>query len=199
MTNRSTIEKSLLAVALAAAIAPLALAQTTTPTTTTAPAATPAKATHADSAFMKDAAEGGHAEVAASRMALDKASSPQVKAFAQHMVDEHGQVGTELDALAAAKGVKLPSDATLMQKARLKLLGASDGARFDQHYVDGFGVKAHEDAAKLFRKAASNAKDADVRAFAAKTLPTIEQHLRMAKDLEASLSAATKAAPQPKS
>lgn len=144
---------------------------------------------HADKAFFKDAAHAGHAEVKASEYALAKAADPAVKTFAQQMIDDHKKVGQELEALAAAKGVKLPDGPSIVQNAKIKVLSGASGASFDRKYAENIGVEAHEDAVKLFRKAAADAQDADVKAFAAKTLPSLEHHLQMARDL----AAATKA------
>ncbi|MDN3921540.1 DUF4142 domain-containing protein [Roseateles violae] len=141
---------------------------------------------HADASFMKDAAHAGHAEVSASKLALSKSSDTQVKAFAQQMIDDHTKAAAELQSLADAKGVKLPTEPSMTQKTKEKMtLSTADGANFDYRYADSAGVSAHEDTVKLFRKAAAEAKDADVRAFASKTLPTLEHHLQMAKELQA--------------
>lgn len=144
------------------------------------------KLARADAAFLKQAAQNGHAEVQGSKLALDKGTHAQVKAFAQQMVDDHTKVAQELSALASNKGVDLPSEPSLAQKAKLKLLAQRDGEGFDRHYAESVGVSAHEDTVKLFKKAAAEAKDADVKAFATKTLPTLEQHLQHARDLKAS-------------
>jgi putative membrane protein len=74
-----------------------------------------------------------------------------------------------------------------VQKSKAKAMSALDGARFDRQYADSMGVKAHEDTLKMFQKAASGARDPDVKAFAAKTVPALEQHLKMSRELRASL------------
>ena len=140
---------------------------------------------HRDAAFMKDAAHAGQMEIEGSRLALTKSSNPKVKEFAQKIIDDHTQAGQELATLAAAKGVKLPDEPSLTQKAKLKMLGTHEGAKFDAKYAETIGVDAHEDAVKLFTKASNDAKDADVKAFAANTLPTLQHHLQMAQDLKA--------------
>lgn len=141
---------------------------------------------HKDASFMKNAAEAGHYEVEGSQLALTKASSADVKTFAQQMIDDHGKAGQELATLAASKGVKLSDGPSIAQKGKLKLLGTHEGAKFDAKYAESVGVSAHEDAVKLFTKAASDAKDPDVKAFAAKTLPALQHHLEMARTLKAS-------------
>jgi putative membrane protein len=149
---------------------------------------------HADAAFMKNAAESGIAEVEASRLALTKAANTQVKGFAQQMVDDHTKTAGELKALAASKNVSLPTGPSMMQKAGLKALRGLEGAKFDARYAEQFGVKAHEDTVRLFQNAVSKSKDGDVKAFAQKTLPTLQHHLEMAKDLSKSTAAEKKSA-----
>jgi putative membrane protein len=100
------------------------------------------------------------------------------------MVDDHTKAGNELKALADAKGVKVPDEPSMAQKASITVLASQEGAKFDKNYSESIGVKAHEDTVKLFKKAAADAKDADIKAFATKTLPTLEHHLQMAKELK---------------
>jgi putative membrane protein len=139
----------------------------------------------ADKAFFTDAAQAGLAEIESSKLALAKGVNTQVKGFAQQMIDDHTRASQELASLASSKGVTLPTEPSLAQRAKIKLLSARDGAGFDRQYASGMGVSAHEDAIKLFQKTARNASDADVKAFAAKTLPTLEHHLQMARDMKA--------------
>jgi putative membrane protein len=136
-----------------------------------------------DEAFMKDAAQAGAAEVEASRLAQSKARTPDVKAFAAAMIADHTKVADELKALAAAKNVKLPDGPSVKQKAELKLIDAGDDDKFDERYAKHFGVQAHQETIKLFEEAAREAKDADVKAWAAKTLPGLRHHLQMAERL----------------
>lgn len=150
------------------------------------------KLPRADVSFLKDAAQAGHAEVEGSKLALKKSSNDKVKAFAQQMVDEHTKVGDELAALAKSKGINVPTDPSLGQKAKLKILSARDGTGFDKHYAESIGVDAHQDTIKLFQKASKEVTDPEVKAFVTKTLPSLEHHLQMAIDLKAVTSAAKK-------
>lgn len=141
----------------------------------------------ADAAFLKRAAQNGEAEVASGKLALERGLNTQVKGFAQQMLDDHGKVAEALAALAGAKGVALPSEPSLRQKARIKLLAGARGVRFDQRFADVMAVAAHRDTVRRFEKAAANAADADVRAFAQSTLPTLRNHLKMAVELKQSM------------
>jgi len=136
-----------------------------------------------DKDFLENAAQSGHAEIEGSRMAQEKARNPDVKAFAEKMIQDHTKVGDELKALAQQKGYTPPAEPSLLQKAKLKTLGMTDDG-FDEMYADQIGVSAHEDAVKLFQDASANAKDADIKAFAAKHLPALQEHLKMAQDLQ---------------
>jgi putative membrane protein len=136
-----------------------------------------------DSAFLKDAAHAGAAEIEASKLAQTKAKSADVKAFADSMVTDHTKVADELKALAATKNVKLPEGPSIKQKAELKLIDAGDNDKFDERYAKHFGVKAHKDTIKLFEDASRDAKDPEVKAWATKTLPGLKHHLEMAQAL----------------
>ncbi len=144
------------------------------------------KVAGSDSAFLKQAAQNGNTEVEASKIALAKSSNPQIKTFAQQMIDEHTKTGDELKTLASSKGVEVPDKPSVAQSAKIKLLDAMSGANFDKRYASVVGVTAHQDTVKLFQKASSNAKDADIKAFASKTLPSLQHHLEMAQTLKAS-------------
>tara|TARA_B100001105_G_C22292494_1_gene400184 strand:+ start:237 stop:842 length:606 start_codon:yes stop_codon:yes gene_type:complete len=189
-----TLHRSLITLAIAAATAatPLAFAQqqqANAPATRASGDMKMPAMPRTDANFMKQAAENGHAEVEASKMALQKASNPEVKKFAQQMIDDHTKVGQELMQLASTKGVELPTEPSLVQKGKAKaMLDTAEGEKFDQRYVASMGVDAHEDTLKLFRKAAKDAKDPDVKAWAAKTVPALEHHLQMAKALDAQVN-----------
>ena len=146
-------------------------------------AAVPATA-RSDAAFMKQAAENGHAEVEASKLAQQRAKRADVKAFADSMVNDHTKVDGERKQLAASKKVELPTAPSNKQKSELKSLETADEGKFDQRYTKAFGVKAHEETIKLFQEAAKSASDADVKAFAQNTLPSLQRHLEMAKALD---------------
>lgn len=141
----------------------------------------------ADAAFLQRAAQNGQTELASSKLALERGLDTQVKGFAQQVLDDHGKAASALQALAGAKGVSLPVQPSLRQKARLKLLAGATGARFDQRFADVMAVAAHRDTVQRFEKAAATATDGDVRAFAQSTLPTLRNHLKMATELKQSM------------
>ena len=141
-----------------------------------------------DRNFLENAAQSGHAEIEGSRLAQTKARNPEVKAFAEQMIQDHTMVNRELVALAQQKGYTPPTEPSLLQQAELKALSITDDA-FDTTYASRIGVAAHESAVKLFREGAAQAKDPDIKAFATKHLPALEQHLEMARALEQKVDA----------
>ncbi|MFC4273818.1 DUF4142 domain-containing protein [Achromobacter aloeverae] len=141
----------------------------------------------ADKSFLEDAAQGGYAEIQGSQMALQKSRNEDVKTFANQMIKDHTAVGEELAALAKSKGYTPPTEPSLMQKGELKALDVTDDS-FDSMYARRIGVAAHESTIKVFEKEIKDGKDAEVKAFAQKTLPALQSHLEMAKALQAKVT-----------
>jgi len=148
-----------------------------------------------DRNFVISASEAGAAEVAQGQLAISRASNPDVKSFAQRMVDDHTRGNQALMQLATIKGLTprsgMTSDAAqgAQQKGKsrdkwLKLSGAS----FDREYIRA-QVRDHEMAVSLFEKEATSGSDPDLKAFAEKTLPTLKEHLRMARDVASRVGA----------
>ncbi len=137
-----------------------------------------------DKSFVKNAYQDGLAEVKAGQMALGKTTNADVKTFAQQMVTDHTTANTDLKTVADGKKVEdMPSEPSMVAKGKAKLLDAKSGGDFDKAYVDDM-VSDHKKAVAAFEKEASEGKDTDVKAFAAKTLPTLKSHLSMAEDLQ---------------
>ena len=136
--------------------------------------------TGGDLAFMNDAAPGGMAEVELGKMAASKAQNAEVKAFGQKMVDDHSKANDELKQIAAQKKVMLPPDVLPAHKQLMEKLSKLSGAEFDKEYVAAM-VEAHEKDVAAFENVSKTAADADVKAFATKTLPTLKMHLEMIK------------------
>ncbi|HEX3913487.1 MAG TPA: DUF4142 domain-containing protein [Steroidobacteraceae bacterium] len=139
-----------------------------------------------DASFYKHAAEGGIAEVAAGHLAEDKGSSQQVKDFGAMMVKDHTAANEKLQSLAASKNITLPTTAGVAQMAAKAKLDALSGDTFDKSYVKG-QISAHRQTIGLFRKEMSSGQDADAKAFAKETLPTIRAHLKAVDAIAASM------------
>lgn len=139
--------------------------------------------TRDDQKFLENAIQGSHAEILGSQLALEKTQDGDVRAFAQSMIDDHGAMVKEADALAAAKGMTPPTGPSVMQSTEITALKALSGGAFDAMYVNRIGVAAHESTVEMFEQASRDAQDADVKGLADKTLPKLREHLEMARAL----------------
>jgi putative membrane protein len=139
-----------------------------------------AKANHPDRKFFKEAAQGGMAEVALGQMAAAKAESDAVKNFGQQMVTDHSKANQELKDLAASEGVTLPTEMSADAKALQKKLSGLSGAEFDKAYMKEM-LKDHKKDISAFKKEAEQGQDSDVKNWAAKTLPTLQEHYTIAQ------------------
>ena len=132
--------------------------------------------------FVEDASAKGLAEIETSKLALQKSTAADVRAFAQQMIEDHTAANKELAAIAARKNLEVSDDAELMNKAKEFILKQRDGESFDEAFANN-QVNAHQNTIDLFQQA-SVSKDADLAAFATKTLPKLKHHLQMAKALQ---------------
>ncbi|HEY4301824.1 MAG TPA: DUF4142 domain-containing protein [Candidatus Didemnitutus sp.] len=154
-----------LGAALLAAIAGLALA---------APLSASDSLKHSDRAFIEKAAKAGQKEVQLSEVAAQRATNPQIREYAQMVVNDHKMANDELAALAERKGVMLPAADVNVSKWTEKKTSA-----FDKDYIDEM-VDDHDDAISLFEKAAKS-DDPDIASFAQKYLPKLQSHYTQAK------------------
>lgn len=138
----------------------------------------------ADHTFVTKAAEGGIAEVKLGQLAQQKASDTAVKSFGEQMVTDHSKANDELKTLASSKGLTLPSDMSAKEKADYDRLSKLSGAAFDKAYMQMM-VADHRTDVNEFKRESQHGMDPDVKAFAAKTLPTLEHHLQMAQSTDA--------------
>lgn len=132
--------------------------------------------TATDAKFAVDAANGGMTEVQVSKLALQQATNAKVKDFANMMVTDHTKANDELMALAKSKNITLPDSVSNDKKSAMMDLSKKTGSDFDKAYVDMM-VDDHQKTISLFEDESKNGKDADIKAFADKTLPTLKMHL----------------------
>jgi putative membrane protein len=136
----------------------------------------------ADKSFLQSAYEDGLAEIHMAGLGVKKTANEEIKAFAMKLEADHGKANGEMMVLAGNKQVTLAAKPDMVDTAKEKLLDVR-GTSFDKTFLDGM-VKDHEKAVAAFEKAANESKDPDVKAFAAKTLPTLKAHLSMAQELQ---------------
>jgi putative membrane protein len=147
----------------------------------------------ADRKMMTDMAHANISEIAAAKLAQNQSKNEQVRTYAQHMIDDHTNAENDLTQLAQAKGVQLPTEPDAKHKAAMKKLSSLSSAEFDRMYITQAGLDDHRNASKLWQKASKEAKDPDVKAYASKTLPTVEQHLKMAQEMKVGKAAPSRA------
>jgi putative membrane protein len=141
------------------------------------------KVSAADQAFMKEAAQGGMAEVELGQLADQKASNEEVRKFGQRMIDDHGKANDQLKSLAANQGVKLPQTLDAKDRATKLRLSKLSGDQFDKAYMKDM-VRDHKADIAAFRRESTSGASTDVKDFATQTLPTLQNHLKEAESIE---------------
>lgn len=140
-----------------------------------------------DHKFVMSAAHGGMLEVQLGEVAEKNASHADVKAFGKHMVTDHSKANDQLKQLAKAKEVVLADKLPKRQQETYDKLSKLTGKEFDKEYMK-LMVEDHRRDIEEFEKEAKSGKDADLKAFANNTLPTLRDHLKMAKETAKSVS-----------
>jgi putative membrane protein len=166
-----------------AAMLPIAACASNTPAPVAVATPVPPPLAAADQTFVNAAASSDAAEVQLGQLAATKAHNPRIKTFASTMVTAHTQTTQQLQTIAQSKGVT--PDATLSPAAQAmlkKLTAAHPGAAFDRDYIRN-QVAAHMAAVQAFQAEIASGSDADLKAFATSTLPTVQSHLKMARQL----------------
>lgn len=134
--------------------------------------------------FIEHAAQDGLAEVELGKLAQKRASSDAVKQFGARMAQDHSKANDELKKLAASRNIALPSAPDRKTQKEIQDLGKTK--RFDHEYME-LMVSDHRKDVADFRKQAQSARDSELKGFAQKTLPTLEDHLKQAESTKASL------------
>lgn len=148
----------------------------------TSPVFRSVKASDKDQQFLQHAARDGLAEVQLGHMAAERASNPEVQRFGQQMVTDHAKANQELMALAQSKNISIPKDIDKQHQKTAEALAKKQGTDFDREYMRDM-VTDHEKAVQLFSTVAKEGTDDDIKAFASKTLPTLQEHLQMARQM----------------
>jgi putative membrane protein len=154
--------------------------------------AKPAAKTPSDRQFAREAAAGGLAEVKLGQLAVDKGNSDVVKTFGQKMVDDHSKANSELQAVAGKSNITLPTTPSAADQAAYDRLSKLSGAAFDRAYARNM-VQDHIHDVAAFKQEANYGKDPAIKAFASATLPTLTDHLKMARDMKLAVAGTAKA------
>ena len=145
-----------------------------------------------DAHFAKEAAQGGMAEVKLGQLAEEKGSNDTVKSFGKRMVEDHSKAGDKLKEVASRESITLPTDISAKDQATYDRLAKLNGAAFDRAYARDM-VKDHETDVAAFQKEANAGKDDSLKSFASETLPTLQDHLKQAKDMMKTVGGTTAA------
>ena len=134
--------------------------------------------------FVRNAAISDIYEIQSAELALNKATDEQTKAFAQQMIKDHTKTTNDIKGMVQSGKVAANPPATLDDKHQRMLdrLKAMEPAQFTQEYHRE-QVIAHQDAVAMFGQYAKDGDNATLKAWAAKTLPTLKHHLDMAQKL----------------
>ena len=141
-----------------------------------------------DRSFAQEAAMGGMAEVELGKLAQQNAQNDDVKQFGARMVQDHSDANQQLMTILTAKDFSVPQQLDEKHRRTMDKLSKMRGAEFDRAYMREM-VEDHDTDVKKFRQQAAHGNDADLKGFAQKTLPVLEQHQKMAHDISKSLTA----------
>lgn len=174
-----------LAVAALAALLAAACSQSpsgTTASRSTTSTATTTAAASTDQSFATQAASMGMSEVAAGRLAAERASSPEVRAFGREMAEDHGRNNDRLRSIASQARMAVPASPDATEAAKLDRLDDLTGQAFDRAFVNQM-VASHQDAVRLFERQAAQGSSPELRTYASQTLPHLRAHLADAQAL----------------
>jgi len=144
-----------------------------------------------DEQFVQKASETDLAEINLGRVAVERAGDSRVKQFGQKMVTDHTKSSKELLPIADKLGLKPATKMDTKHEALHEELSKLKGEAFDAAYMKHM-VMGHEKAVMLYRQQAEGGKDASLKAFAAKTLPVVQEHLKQAQALAGKSGGTTK-------
>ncbi len=133
--------------------------------------------------FAKEAAAGGMAEVKLGELAEQKGSSQAVRDFGKQMVEDHSAANEKLNAVAARQKLTLPAKLDKHDQKNYDRLSQLSGDAFDRAYAKDM-VKDHQNDVAAFKQEASSGQNPAIKQFASETLPTLENHLKMAREME---------------
>jgi putative membrane protein len=167
------------------------LAHQDSPSTVNHATSTKSRPATGDAHFAKEAAQGGMAEVKLGQLAQEKGSNAMVRSFGKRMVDDHRKAGDKLKEVASRESIALPTDISAKDQATYDSLAKLNGA-FDRAYARDM-VKDHETDVAAFQKEANAGKDDSLKSFAAETLPTLQEHLKQAKEMMKTVGGTTAA------
>ncbi len=140
----------------------------------------------ADREFVKKAVPGNLVEVRLGELAQQKGASDEVRKFGSHMMTDHARANEQLKQIASRLNLTAPDKLDEDQQKDVDRLSKLSGAEFDREYMD-LMVSAHEKDIKAYEKQGKDGQNSDLKDFAQKSLPTLQEHLKMARDIRGRL------------
>lgn len=138
-----------------------------------------------DRAFALGAATSNLFEIGASELAMKRTGQPDVLAMANMLHQQHTAAFNDLAAIMHARGMAVPTDLSPDKQIMMNKLGTARGGAFDQLFVEQAGFKAHEADIATFQREMPRLADPDLRGWAQRTYPVLQQHLAMAQQVGA--------------
>jgi len=139
-----------------------------------------------DSTFVQKASEGNLGEIELSKMVAKQTTNAKVREFANKLAQDHMKANQELTGIANKLNITPANEISKHCREMKEKLSKKSGGDLDREFVSA-QVKAHEEALQMYKDQAKNGQSADLKAFANKVVPTIEEHLRQARDLSKTL------------
>jgi predicted outer membrane protein len=139
--------------------------------------------------FLIQAMQDSMAEIQVCELAIEKSRNPDVQAFAQSMIDEHGRMGRDMEQLAVRKKLDVPQEIRAEQEMTVDELSSLDGRDFEQRWIQ-YNIDVHERDIKVFNHYAGEEQDEDIRKMAQEGAKVFGQHLKMAHDVGRKLAKA---------
>ena len=135
------------------------------------------------SKFLSQAMQDGVAEIQVCQLALKQSQNPDVRSFAQRMIQDHTNADNEISQLATKKGINLETSPSAKQKLTYDALAQLSGAAFDKEFMS-HNVSDHTEDIKDFQEQSQSGTDADVKSLAAKTLSMLQTHLQLSNQVK---------------
>lgn len=142
----------------------------------------PGKLSINDATFVTENVQKGLMAIELDHAALQKASKPSVKNFAERLLRDHTKANEELIKLASRKGMTVSKEMSEKQKQMVDQISKLSGEEFDAAYLAHM-LKGHSQSIAHFERASQTGTDPEIQTFAKTTLPTLKEHLRMAREL----------------
>lgn len=142
-----------------------------------------------DAALFRDIAQANLADISAGKLAVRKARSPALRQFGKDMVQAHTSLQTEGAALAATRGMSVPTSPAARQQAALQDLQALPAMRFERAFMARV-LEDQADTLALLERTAAQAQDPALRAHAQRALPGAHRQLESARRIASAMGQA---------